>query len=89
MRPFVAHLPGTTGEHTGNVACHDRTAIATGTGQLYLVRRAFAVQARGIEIVEDRLRCGVRMDRLDCLGDTKRENPSRMQRLAPCGVIGP
>jgi hypothetical protein len=88
MRPFVTHLPGTAREHTGNVAFHHRTAVATGTGQLRLVRRAFAVQARGIEIVEDRLWRGVRVDRLDRLRDPERQNPSRMQRLAHHGVIG-
>ena len=67
---------------------HDGAAVATGTGQLHLIRRAFAVQARRIEIVEDRLGRGLRVDRLDWLGDTEREHPSRLQRLAHRGVIG-
>ena len=70
------------------MAFHDRTAVATGTGQLHLVRRAFAVQAGSIEIVQDRLRCGLWVDRLDRLGNAERENPSRMQCLSHRGVIG-
>lgn len=88
MRPFVAHLPGTAGEHTGNVAFHHRTAVATGPGQLHLVRCAYAVQARRIESVENRWGRGLWVERLDRLGDTERENTSRMQRLSHCGVIG-
>ena len=89
MRPFVAHLSNTASEHTGDGAFHDRTAIATGTRQRHLVRRALAVQACGIEIVEHRLRRGARVDRLDRCGDTDRANPSRLQRLTHREVIGP
>jgi len=89
LRPFVPHLTGAACEHRGNVTLHDGAAVAPGTGQLHLVRRACAVQARRIEIVEDRLGRGLWVDRLDRLGDTEGENPSPMQRLAHRGVIGP
>jgi len=88
-RPFVTQLTGAACEQSGNVTFHDRAAIATGTGQLHLVRRAGAVQAGRIEIVEDLLGCGLWVDWLDCPGDADRENASCMQRLSHCGVIGP
>src|SRR5205085_2688466 len=73
--PFVPHLTGSAGEHRGNVAFHDGPALATGTGQLPLVRGAYAMQTGRIERVQNRLWRGLWGDRLDCRGDTKRQHP--------------
>ena len=48
-KAFVAHLAGPAGQQTGDMAFHHRAAVATGTGQLHLVRGALAVQARLIQ----------------------------------------
>src|SRR6266508_2480048 len=69
MRPFVAQLPGTAGKQTGNVAFHYGATVATGTGQLPLVRRAFAMQARRKQSVADLVGCGLWVNGLDRLGD--------------------
>ena len=86
--PFVPHLTGAACEQRGNVTFHDGAAGATGTSQLYLVRGAYAVQARRIARVENRLGWGLWVDRLDRLGDTECEHASCMQCLAHRGIIG-
>ena len=43
LRPFVAKLARTAAEQTGHVTFHHRTAVTTGTGQVHLIRGAFAV----------------------------------------------
>jgi hypothetical protein len=40
---FVPHLACTACEHTGDVAFHHRPTLATGTGQLDLMRGALTV----------------------------------------------
>ena len=40
---FVTHLTSAAGKHTGDMAFHYRTALATRTGQLDLMRRALTV----------------------------------------------
>src|SRR5687767_11197315 len=55
-KAFVAHLAGPMGQQTGDMALHHRTAKATGTGQLHLVRGALAVQAGLMQDVKDFLR---------------------------------
>jgi hypothetical protein len=89
MRPFVAQLSGTTGKQTGDVTFHDWSAVATGEGEVHLVWRAFSVQACCGQAPTDLLLGGRWRDRCDRLGDTNRENPSRMQRMSHHGVIGP
>lgn len=41
--PFVTYLAGATRKHTGDMAFHHRTAIATRTGQVDLMRCALPV----------------------------------------------
>ena len=42
-KAFVTHVARTACEHTGDVAFDHRTALATGTGQMHVMRRAHAV----------------------------------------------
>ena len=42
-KAFVPHVARTTCEHTGDVAFHHRTTIATGTGSVHLMWGALAV----------------------------------------------
>ena len=58
LRPFVANLSGPSAEQTGKVSFHHRTAIATGTRPLDLIRGPFTVQARLIQEVEHLLGVG-------------------------------
>ena len=65
------------------------TTIATGTGQLHLVRGALPAEARLGEDGANLLRRGWGVHGLDTLRDTHREHPSRMQRLPQRRLIDP
>ncbi len=86
-RTLITYLARTAGKQAGDVAFHDRAAIATGTGQVHLVRGALAVQARLSEDVVDFLRTGMRLKGLSGLGDANREYPALMERLPQRRII--
>lgn len=81
LKTFVAYLAGSAGQSTGDMAFDDRTTMATGTGQLDLGRRAFAVQARLIEEVENLLSTGRGIERLEGLGNAHGQQASCMEGL--------
>lgn len=87
LRPFVANLARTTCEQSGDVTFHHGAAVATGTGQLHLVRRTLPVQARLVEQVQNLFGVRLRVDGVHRLGDTDTENPSIMKRLSQGRVI--
>ena len=42
-QPFVPHVAGTACQQTRDVAFHHGTTLATGAGEVHLIRGAFAV----------------------------------------------
>jgi hypothetical protein len=87
VRPFVANLSGSAREQTGNVTFHDGATVATGAGQLHLVRRPSTVQPGLIEYRENLLGAEMRGDGRDHLGDADTENATLVQRLTEDGVV--
>jgi hypothetical protein len=81
LKTFVTHVACTARQHTGDVAFHHGTTMATGAGARHWRRGALAVSARLIEELPDLLGTRMDRDRLDCLGDTHGENTARMEGL--------
>jgi hypothetical protein len=80
-------LARTTCEQTGDVTFHHWAAVATGTGQLHLVRSPLPVQARLVEQGQTLFGARLRVDGVHRLGDTDTENPSIMKRLSQSRII--
>jgi hypothetical protein len=87
LQAFVTHVAGAAREYTGDVAFHSWTTIATGTGQLHLVRGALSASARLGEDAVHILRRGRGVERCDGLGDTDGEQTARMQCLSEGRVL--
>jgi hypothetical protein len=87
LMPFVAELSRSTGEEAGNVTFDDGPAIATGTGQVDLVRGALAVQPRLVQDAKHLLRGGYGSDRFDGVRNPHREDAPGVQRLAQLYLI--
>ena len=64
-----------------------RAAIPTSAGEVHLGWGRCAGQARFVQKPEDVLRGRQRGEGIDCLRDPHRENPLRVQRLTPRGII--
>ena len=87
VRPFITNLSGAAREQTGNVAFYDWATIATGAGQLHLVRRPSTVQPGCIEHRENLLGAEMRGDGRDRLWDADAENAPLVQRLTEDRVV--
>src|SRR5947208_1622017 len=87
LMPFVAELSRSTGEEARNVTFDDRPAIATGTGQVDLVRGALAIQPRLVQDAEHLLRGGYRRDRCNTVRNPHREDAPGVQRLTQLQVV--
>src|SRR5437879_4363114 len=74
LMPFVAELSRSTGEEARNVTCDDGPAIATGTGQVDLVRGALAVPSRLVQDAEHLLWGGYGSDRFNGVRNPPRED---------------
>ena len=81
LQPLVPHVACTACQHTGDVAFHHGTTRATGTGEMHLIRGAFAVSTSLSEDIEDVLGTGIGLDRLNCFGDPYRQNAACMEGL--------
>ena len=65
----------------------DRTTVATGTGELHLIRRSLAMQVRLIEDVADLLGTRVGLDGLHCFRNADAEDMTLMQGLTHDGIV--
>ena len=84
---FVTPLAGAPGQEAGEGTFHHRTARATGTGPLPVVRSPLPGEARLVEEVADLLSPGMWGNGLDALGAAHGEHAARMERRAPCRVL--
>ena len=87
LQTFVTDVPRAPREHTGNVTFHHGSAVAAGKGEVHLMWRAFALQACCGQALTDFLLGRRWRHGCDRLGNTHRENPSRMQGLTQGRVI--
>ena len=69
------------------MAFHHWTAVATGTGQLYLMRRSLTIQTGRIERRKNLLRAGLGIQGLDGFRDANGENAALMQGLTEDRVM--
>jgi hypothetical protein len=89
LKPFVPHVARPACQQAGDVAFHHGATRATGTGEVPLIRGAFAGSAGRREDMEDVLGTGIGLDRLDCFGAPHRQNAAGMEGLPHDGIIEP
>ena len=85
--PFVGDPRRAAAEQAGNDTFDHRAAIATGAGELHLVRGALMVQARLVQHLRISSGVGARGEGLDRMRNAYREDAPAMQRLPQLGVI--
>src|SRR5713226_2799152 len=83
----VSEVRGPSAQQAGNDAFDHRSAVATSTGEMDLVRGALSVQPCLLQHPQHVLRGRRGRERLDGVRDAHRENPSGMQRRTQGGIV--